>query len=95
MYRSRRYLQWLRDAGWALKAQRPERFAGRVAISIAAGPPDKRRRDLDNIAGKAVLDLLAAHGVIADDRFVASLAARWDTAVAPGRIAVTVTSAKE
>jgi len=46
----------------------PARIAGAVAITIAAGKPDdRRRRDLDNIATKAVLDLLTAHQVIADD----------------------------
>ena len=54
-------------AGWELKLQHPRKIQGPVAISIAAGRPDQRKRDLDNIATKAVLDLLVAHGVIEDD----------------------------
>jgi Holliday junction resolvase RusA-like endonuclease len=60
---------------------------------MAVGRPDKRKRDLDNIAGKAVLDLLVAHKVIADDALVVSLASRWCDSTAPGRIAITVTAA--
>jgi hypothetical protein len=37
----------------------------------------------DNL-GKAVLDLLAAHRIIADDSLVARITAGWDSAV-PGR----------
>jgi ketosteroid isomerase-like protein len=45
---------------------------------------------LDNIAGKANLDLLTAHGVIADDSTVASITSRWDRAVLAGVIRATV-----
>ena len=40
--------------------QRPCKIPGAVTVTIAAGRPDQRKRDLDNIAGKAVLDLLIA-----------------------------------
>ena len=51
-----------------LKAQRPGQIEGEVEVSIALGRPDgRRKRDLDNAAGKAVLDLLVAHQVIEDD----------------------------
>jgi hypothetical protein len=40
-----------------LVAQHPARVAGPVAITIAAGRPDRRKRNLDNVA----LDLLTAH----------------------------------
>ncbi len=60
VHRSRRYVAWLQDAGWQLRLQRPGKIQGPVAISIAAGRPDQRRRDLDNVAGKANSDLLTA-----------------------------------
>src|SRR5262245_46375058 len=41
-------------------------------------------------ATKALLDLLVAHQVIADDSLVASISAHWDDTVAPGRIVVEV-----
>jgi len=57
---------------------------------MALGRPDARKRDLDNAAGKAVLDLLVAHQVITDDSLVTSLTARWDSTVAPGRVIIIV-----
>lgn len=41
-------------------------FTGPLAVEIYVHPPDRRRRDLDNIP-KAVLDLLTHGGVYQDD----------------------------
>ncbi|MCP1694994.1 crossover junction endodeoxyribonuclease RusA [Citrobacter farmeri] len=41
-------------------------LSGRLAIKIIAEPPDKRRRDLDNIL-KAPLDALTHAGLLIDD----------------------------
>ena len=57
VHRAPRYLSWLKAAGWELVTQRPERLAGSVRMTIGAGRPDRRRRDVDNL-GKALLDLL-------------------------------------
>jgi crossover junction endodeoxyribonuclease RusA len=92
VYRSPRYDAWCKAAGWELNIQRPARIAGPVTVTIAAGRPDRRRRDVDNL-GKALLDLLTVHRVIEDDSRVVSLSSRWDAAIAPGRIVVTVSAA--
>jgi hypothetical protein len=84
---------WLEEAGWALLQQRPKAVPGCVSISLSAGRPDKRRRDLDNIARKAVLDLLTKHGVIEDDSKVLELSGKRDDTVAPGRLQVEITPA--
>ena len=93
VYRSERYAEWRVAAGWALKVQKPVRIAGPVVITIAAGRPDRRRRDVDNL-GKAVLDLLVGHQVIEDDANVVTVTAGWDTAVPPGIVRVTIEAAK-
>ena len=84
VFRSKVSDSWIKAAGWELLAQRP----GQVEVSIALGRPDSRKRDLDNAAGKAVLDLLVAHQVIEDDSLVTSK--RWDHAVPPGRAMIVI-----
>lgn len=42
-------------------------ISSRVSVSVWLYPPDKRRRDLDNHAGKALFDSLTSAGVWADD----------------------------
>lgn len=73
-----------------MKLQKPREISGLVAVTINVGKPDRRRRDLDNIATKAILDLLTAHGIIQDDAMVVKLAASWDASIPPGTVRVTV-----
>lgn len=47
-------------------------YAGRLAVSIVAHVPDKRRRDLDNLM-KSTLDSLTHAGVWIDDSQIDSL----------------------
>jgi crossover junction endodeoxyribonuclease RusA len=84
VHRSAPYAAWLKEPGWELVAQRPPHLTGGVSVSVSAGRPDKGRRDLDNIATKAVLDLLVAHQVIADDSMVAKISATWASLFAVG-----------
>jgi Holliday junction resolvase RusA-like endonuclease len=93
VHRSSGYEAWRKSAGCELKLQRPPRVDGPVEVSIALGRPDNRKRDLDNAAGKAVLDLLVTHQVITDDSLVTSITSRWDTEVPPGRAIIIVRSA--
>jgi len=48
------------------RMQRVERIEGRLAVQVVAYPPDRRRRDLDNLQ-KALLDALEHAGVYDDD----------------------------
>lgn len=49
-----------------------KKLAGRLAVTIHAYPPDKRRRDLDNML-KATLDALTHAGVWLDDQQIDDL----------------------
>jgi crossover junction endodeoxyribonuclease RusA len=87
---SEAYRLWRDEAGWRLKEQRPAKVEGPVAIDVALKAPDKRRRDLDNVGFKAVIDLLVKHQIIqADDsRIVKSISARWVDAGEPCVVSV-------
>lgn len=60
---------------------------GRVALAMDAFPPDRRRRDLDNIQ-KPVLDALERAGVYEDDSQVDLLVTRRRPRVRGGRLEV-------
>ena len=90
VFRSSTYDAWRKEAGWELLAQRPGRVEGPVEVSIALGRPDARKRNLDNAATKAALDLLVEHQVISCDSLVTSISARWDTTVTPGRAIIII-----
>ena len=58
-----------------------------VAVEVRVGPRDKRR-DLDNFA-KGPLDLLQAHGIVANDRNVVDLRISWAPDVKGCEITIT------
>lgn len=73
--KSKAYKDWIGHAGWVLRSQHPGRIGGRVVIVVSveqAGPMS----DIDNRV-KALFDLLVAHGVIDDDRFVVGFCIAW------------------
>src|SRR5262245_51088668 len=92
IFRSSSYDAWRKEAGWELRAQRPGRVEGPVEISIALGRPDSRKRDLDNVATKAALDLLVEHEVIECDSKFMRITSRWDRSVPAGRAIVIVST---
>lgn len=49
-----------------LAAMRVRPLAGDLAVEVEVYPPDRRRRDIDNVQ-KALLDALAHGGAYADD----------------------------
>lgn len=69
-------------------------LSGRIAISIALFPPDRRSYDLDNRI-KAVLDSLTAAGVWQDDRQVKVIHIEEGTIVKGGGCVVRIAPASE
>lgn len=69
------YKDWIAEAGRKLKDQRPAPVPGRVILVVNI-ERQSALSDIDNRA-KALLDLLVAHRVISDDRFVTAIAFAW------------------
>lgn len=89
-YLSPRARAWHQEA-WAIlrAAWRGKPMRGEVAVLLVLHPPDRRRRDLDNIL-KAVLDALVHAGVLQDDSQVAELHAVRREVRRPGGVLVRV-----
>lgn len=66
-----------------------KKCSGDIKVKIFAIPPDKRRRDLDNIC-KALLDALQSAGVYDDDSQIRVLFLRRGFAEPPGKVVVSV-----
>ena len=62
---------------------------GRIALTLDAFPPDRRRRDLDNLQ-KPVLDALQHAGVYEDDSQIDLLVTRRREVVPGGRLLLEV-----
>jgi crossover junction endodeoxyribonuclease RusA len=62
-------------------------MGGRIALCMDAFPPDRRRRDLDNIQ-KALLDALQHAGVYGDDSQIDALGVKRREPVDGGRVIV-------
>jgi crossover junction endodeoxyribonuclease RusA len=62
-------------------------LSGRVAVTVTAYPPDKRKRDLDNVL-KALLDALTHGGLWADDEQIDDLRIVRSDVLKPGRVQV-------
>lgn len=62
---------------------------GRLSVSITVYPPDRRRRDIDNMP-KAVLDLLTHGGVYGDDSQIDRLVIERGPVEKGGRVEVRV-----
>jgi len=76
-YKSPRYKKWIDQAQvMACKQKLPVWVNGPVQVQLDFVKPDKRKRDLDNLA-KAVLDFCTDAQVWKDDCQVEHLTLRW------------------
>jgi crossover junction endodeoxyribonuclease RusA len=58
-------------------------MTGPLAVDVLARPPDRRRRDLDNLC-KSLLDAMQHAGAYGDDSQVVDLRLRWREPKRPG-----------
>lgn len=64
-------------------------FTGSIALAMDAFPPDRRRRDLDNLL-KSLQDALAHAGVFEDDSLIDLLVVRRCESVPGGQLVVQI-----
>lgn len=65
------------------------RISGRLSVKILVNPPDRRRRDIDNLT-KVPLDALTHAGVWDDDSQIDELYIRRNAITAGGRITIQI-----
>lgn len=89
-YLSAEYLRFIDLVGWELKRVRAKSFGdARLGVTMLVNPPDKRRRDIDNVL-KAVLDSLARAGLMTDDCQIDQIAVRRGNVIKDGQCIVNV-----
>lgn len=95
--KSREYRLWIASAMGSIAAvavSRPCMVKGPFHVTILADRPDRRRRDLDNLA-KPILDVLTASAIIEDDHLAATISLAWSDLppAKPGLVRVSVVAA--
>lgn len=68
VYRDAKYVAWLEQAGWLVKAKRFPKIMGEFGATIILNPPNNRKIDLDNRI-KVILDIAQKTGLIENDHF--------------------------
>ena len=77
MCRSAEYRAWLDECEKVIRAARIAPVRGSYKLLIRARRPDNRRRDIDNIGGKAVNDMLQKAGIVEDDCMCEMIICKW------------------
>jgi len=72
-----------------LAAMNVQPATGDVAVNIVVHPPDRRRRDIDNVI-KALLDALEHGGAYADDGQIVDLSIKKRHPIAGGKTVVCI-----
>lgn len=84
--------RYRKDVCAALAADRVPPMEGRLAVRVVVRPPDRRRRDLDNV-GKALLDALEHAGAYRDDAQIDRLMFERGEVMPLGGVTVEITEA--
>ena len=72
----------------------PKAQTGRIEVNIEASPPDRRKRDIDNLV-KPILDALTDYGAWEDDAQVDVLRVRRRKIEKPGYVRVHISEIAE
>ncbi|MBP7748461.1 MAG: RusA family crossover junction endodeoxyribonuclease [Phycisphaerae bacterium] len=86
---SRAGREFRRRVARILAARRLSPAQGRLAVTVEVYPPDRRRRDIDNLL-KAVLDACQHGGAFPDDSRIVWLLIHRTQVVRGGRVIVTI-----
>jgi len=87
---SREGRRYRREVVARLAARRTRPMRGRLKVVVHVFPPDRRRRDLDNLS-KALWDALEHAGVFVDDSQIDDLRIRRGPVVPGGKVLVFIT----
>ena len=91
MYRDPKYIAWLTEAGWLIKAAKPLKIKGNFSASIVLCPPDKRLSDIDNRV-KVLLDAAQKYDLIENDHLCRELHVSYGIAPLGARLRLTAMS---
>jgi len=94
--KSQAYRTWLAEAAKTLLIQRPGSILGKFTAVITVERPDRRRRDIDNLA-KPVLDALKFAQVIEDDSLAQRIVLEWaaDEPVKDAQVIVQISEGRQ
>lgn len=83
-----------REALRTMLTNRSGGLSGRVAVTVRVYPPDRRKRDLDNVL-KGLLDSLTHSGAIEDDGMIDYLTVSRHEVMPGGQVIVTISRLHE
>ncbi len=63
------------------------KVTGPYRMSVQAGRPDKRKRDIDNIF-KPLSDFVVGQGIVEDDSLAVSVSAEWTDGIVGCRVTI-------
>jgi crossover junction endodeoxyribonuclease RusA len=92
--KTRRYDDWRKEAAWLISLAKKRRIDGPYGLTVLAGRPDKRRRDLGNLL-KAIEDALVHGGAIEDDSECQCIEMSWQPGITGVRVTVLPTARRE
>jgi crossover junction endodeoxyribonuclease RusA len=73
-----------------MAARAAKRISGPVEVRVTLCPPDLRKRDEDNFAGKALFDAITKAGVWLDDSQIRRKVVEWGDVVKGGCVRVEI-----